>query len=219
MPRQIANVHDAFFKQVLADPELAGQFLREQLPPEVADLLGPESPEPLPASFVDEQLREHHSDLLFRVHLKAGSEAFAYLLLEHKSSPDEGARLQLLRYVVRVLTNWYEQGPVAVSHETIRQVLHRRMSDREEQIMGWLTQPYFEQGIEKGIEKGIQQGRVEGHAKSLVRLLERRFGGLPAHVRKRVFAADMQSLDTWFDRAIDAADLQSVFAEPLAVHG
>jgi predicted transposase YdaD len=329
MPRQIANVHDAFFKQVLADPELAGQFLREQLPPEVADLLGPESPEPLPASFVDEQLREHHSDLLFRVHLKAGSEAFAYLLLEHKSSPDEGARLQLLRYVVRLLTNWYEQnerrlplppvlpllahqgpgdwkfscefvdlfgavpaplrpylpafrhalvdlaatpddalsdtarlraflkalkygrrpdlperlgiifaeagalqrrdllliltyldkGPVAVSLETIRQVLHRRMPDSEEQIMGWLTQPYFEQGIEKGIEKGIQQGRVEGHAKSLVRLLERRFGGLPAHVRKRVFAADVQSLDTWFDRAIDAADLQSVFAEPLAVHG
>jgi Putative transposase, YhgA-like len=49
MPRQIANVHDAFFKQVLADPELAGQFLREQLPAEVADLLGPESPEALPA--------------------------------------------------------------------------------------------------------------------------------------------------------------------------
>jgi hypothetical protein len=29
----------------------------------------------------------------------------------------------------------------------------------------------------------------------------------------------VQSLDTWFDRAIDAADLQSVFAEPLTVHG
>jgi predicted transposase YdaD len=333
MPRQIANVHDAFFKQVLADPELAGQFLREQLPPEVADLLTREPPEPLPASFVDEQLREHHSDLLFRVHLKGGSEAFAYLLLEHKSSPDEGARLQLLRYVVRVLTNWYEQnerrlplppvlpllahqgpgewtfscefadlfgavpaplrpylpafrhalvdlaatqdealsvtarlraflkvlkygrrpdlperldiilaeaealerrdllliltyldkGPVAVSLETIRQVLHRRMPDSEEQIMGWLTQPYFEQGVEKGIEKGIQQGiqqgRVEGHAKSLVRLLERRFGRLPVHLRERVFAADMQSLDNWFDRAIVAADLKSVFAEPLTVHG
>jgi predicted transposase/invertase (TIGR01784 family) len=333
MPRQLTNVHDAFFKQVLADPELAGQFLREQLPPELADLLGPESPEPLPASFVDEQLQEHHSDLLFRVHLKAGSEAFAYLLLEHKSSPDEGARLQLLRYVVRVLTNWYEQnerrlplppvlpllahqgpgdwtfscefvdlfgtvpaplrpylpafrhalvdlaatqdealsatarlraflkalkygrrpdlperldiilaeaaalerrdllliltyldkGPVAVSLETIRQVLHRRMPEREEQIMGWLTQPYFEQGVEKGIQQGRAEGHAEGHAegqaKSLVRLLERRFGPLPAHLRKRVFAADVQSLDTWFDRAIDAADLQSVFAEPLTVHG
>jgi predicted transposase YdaD len=58
---------------------------------------------------VDEELRQHHSDLLFRVRLR-GSEAFAYLLLEHKSSPDPGARLQLLRYVVRILTHWYEQN-------------------------------------------------------------------------------------------------------------
>jgi predicted transposase YdaD len=247
--------------------------------------------------------------------------------LEHKSSPDEGARLQLLRYVVRILTNWYEQnerrlplppvlpllahqgpghwrfscefvdlfgaaplrpylpafrhalvdlaakqdgdlsatarlraflkalkygrradlperldiilaeaaalrrqdllliltyldkGPVAVSLETIRHVLHRRIPDREEQIMGWLTQPYFEQGVEKGIQQGRAEGHAEGQAKSLVHLLERRFGPLPAHLRKRVTAADVRTLDTWFDRAIDAADLQSVFAEPLIVRG
>jgi hypothetical protein len=93
------------------------------------------------------------------------------------------------------------------------------MPDREEQIMGWLTQPYFEQGIEKGMQEARAKGHAEGQAKSLARLLERRFGHLPAHLRQRVFAADVQSLDTWFDRAIDAADLQSVFAEPLTVHG
>jgi hypothetical protein len=101
----------------------------------------------------------------------------------------------------------------------IRQVLHRRIPDREEQIMGWLTQPYFEQRVEKGIEQGRAEGQAEGQAKSLVRLLERRFGRLPAHLRQRIFAADVQLLGTWFDRVIDAADLQSVFAEPLTVHG
>jgi hypothetical protein len=30
--------------------------------------------------------------------------------LEHKSSPDSAARLQLLRYIVRILVNWYEQN-------------------------------------------------------------------------------------------------------------
>jgi len=80
------------------------------LPADVVSLLGPEPPEPLPGTFVDEELRQHHSDLLFRVRLKAGSEAFAYMLLEHKSSPDPGARLQLLRYVVRILTHWYKQN-------------------------------------------------------------------------------------------------------------
>jgi predicted transposase/invertase (TIGR01784 family) len=95
---------------VLGEPALAGTFLREHLPADVAELLGPELPEPVPGSFVDEELREHHSDLLFRVQLKAGREAFTYVLMEHKSTPDRGARLQLLRYVVRILTEWYEQN-------------------------------------------------------------------------------------------------------------
>ena len=55
MSNQVANVHDAFFKQVLGDPGLAGKFLREHLPPDVADLLGPDLPEPVPGSFVDEE--------------------------------------------------------------------------------------------------------------------------------------------------------------------
>ena len=110
MSKQLANIHDAFFKHVLSDPQLAGTFLREHLPPDVADLLGPELPEPVSGSFVDKELRQHHSDLLFRVRLKAGRGAFAYVLMEHKSSPDQGARLQLLRYVVRMLTDWYDRN-------------------------------------------------------------------------------------------------------------
>jgi predicted transposase/invertase (TIGR01784 family) len=66
-------------------------------------LLAPGQPEVISGSFVDEELRQHHSDVLFRVQLKSGSDAFAYVLVEHKSVPDPIARLQLLRYVVRVL--------------------------------------------------------------------------------------------------------------------
>lgn len=108
MSNQVAKVHDAFFKQVLSDPKLADTFLREHLPADVVGLLGPERPEPYPGTYVDEELRQHHSDLLFRVRLKTGCDAFAYVLLEHKSSSDPGARLQLLRYVVRILTHLYK---------------------------------------------------------------------------------------------------------------
>ena len=73
MSNPLIQVQDAFFKQVLSDSRLAETFLREHLPADVVDLLGPEPPEPVPGSFVDEELRQHHSDLLFRVHLKAGS--------------------------------------------------------------------------------------------------------------------------------------------------
>jgi hypothetical protein len=61
MSNQVANIHDAFFKQVLSDPKLADTFLREHLPADVVGLLGPEPPEPVPGSFVDEELRQHHS--------------------------------------------------------------------------------------------------------------------------------------------------------------
>jgi predicted transposase YdaD len=110
MSTQLPNIHDAFFKQMLSDPELAGTFLREHLPADVMSLLGPEAPEAIPGSFVDEALQEHHSDLIFRVHLNTGSSAFAYVLMEHKSVPDKAARLQLLRYVVRLLSRWYRQN-------------------------------------------------------------------------------------------------------------
>jgi len=83
--------------------------------------------------------------------------------------------------------------------------------------MGWLTQPYFEEGLERGLEQGLEQGRAQGQAKSLVRLLEKRFGALPDPLRTRVLGADVQSLDAWLDRVFDAADLQAVFAEPLPI--
>jgi predicted transposase/invertase (TIGR01784 family) len=103
------KLHDSFFKNFMGEPELAGRFLQEHLPSEVAELLAPETPELLPGSFVDEHLAQHHSDLLFRLRLKTGDPALAYLLLEHKSSPDKGTPLQLLRYIVRILAKCYDE--------------------------------------------------------------------------------------------------------------
>ena len=110
MSNQLSNIHDAFFKQILSDSELANTFLREHLPSGVTGLLGPEPPEIVAGSFVDEELRQHHSDLLFRVHLKVGQNAFAYILVEHKSSPDSAVGLQLLRYIVRILVKWHKEN-------------------------------------------------------------------------------------------------------------
>jgi predicted transposase YdaD len=123
MSNQIVNIHDAFFKNVLSDSALAGTFLREHLPPEVVGLLSPEPPEPLLGTYVDEELRQHHSDLLLRVHLKDGCDAFAYVLLEHKSSPDPGARLQLLRYVARVLDHRYKENKQRLPLPTVLPLL------------------------------------------------------------------------------------------------
>lgn len=329
MSSQLANLHDAFFKRVLGDQKAADTFLREHLPAEVMALMTCDPPELVRGSFVDEELRQHHSDLLFRVQLNTGQDAFAYVLVEHKSSPDPMTRLQLLRYVVRILVTWYEEhdkrlplppvlpllvhqgpgdwnistefvdlfgatpeilrphlpsfrhglvdlasmpddrlsgeprlrahlkalkyarrpdlaekvdvllaeapvlevldvaliltyidrGPIAVSPDVIREALHRIAPDREEEIMGHLTQPYFAKGLAEGRVEGRAEGRVEGRVEgrtegeaiALARLLETRFGALPTALRQRVFTADLASIETWFERAIDGPDLESVF--------
>jgi hypothetical protein len=56
----------------------------------------------------------------------------------------------------------------------------------------------------------LQEGRLEGEAALLLRLLERRFGALPAAVRDRVAAADAAALDTWSLRVLDAGSLEDV---------
>jgi predicted transposase/invertase (TIGR01784 family) len=103
------NIHDSFFKRVLGDPRAADTFLREHLPQDLVSLFAPQLPELLPGSFVDELLGQHHSDLLFHIQLKTGHDALAYLLMEHKSSPEAETRLQLLRYIVRILTQWHDE--------------------------------------------------------------------------------------------------------------
>lgn len=87
MSNQIGNIHDSFFKRTPSDPALAGTFLREHLPPELVELLGPEVPVVIHGSFVDEELRQHHSDLLIRMRLRSGNDAFSYVFMEHHYCP------------------------------------------------------------------------------------------------------------------------------------
>ena len=46
-------------------------------------------------------MQAHQTDLLYRVRLANGGQAYIYFLFEHKSYPDPLVALQLLRYMVR----------------------------------------------------------------------------------------------------------------------
>ncbi|MBF0400030.1 MAG: Rpn family recombination-promoting nuclease/putative transposase, partial [Magnetococcales bacterium] len=64
---EISQPHDRFLKLLLSDPEKAGTLMHERLPKGIRTLLSPEPPELVEGSFVDEELREHLTDRLFRV--------------------------------------------------------------------------------------------------------------------------------------------------------
>jgi len=99
---ELTNPHDSFFKEVFSRKEVAADFLRNYLPTDVLACLDENSINLTKDSFVDNELATHLSDLLYEVELRDGSDAYVYVLFEHKSFPDSEVAFQLLRYMVRI---------------------------------------------------------------------------------------------------------------------
>ena len=59
--------------------------------------------------------------------------------------------------------------------------------------------------------EALKEGEQKGEASLLLRLLERKFGRLPAQTRKLVRNADPQRLLAWGDRVLTAERLDEVF--------
>lgn len=66
-------------------------------------------------------------------------------------------------------------------------------------------------GEAKGLAKGKVEGLARGKAEALVRLLVSRFGTLPRSFRQQIRGAKLATIERWFDRALGARDLRSVF--------
>ncbi len=109
MASEPVNPHDAFFKQYLSYPQVAADFLRRQLPAEVVELLDLTELQLVKDSFVDERLRTHFSDLVYRTMTKMETPIALSLLFEHKSYPDEWVNFQILRYQVNLWQQEFDQ--------------------------------------------------------------------------------------------------------------
>ncbi len=104
------NPHDAYFKVVMGEARNANDLIRKHLPKDITSQFASDLPELVSGSFVDESLAVHLSDMLYRVKLKTGGDVFVYTLIEHKSSPDALAPLQLLRYMTRIWSDWTKEN-------------------------------------------------------------------------------------------------------------
>ena len=67
------------------------------------------------------------------------------------------------------------------------------------------------EGLADGLQQGLADGRRFGEVSLLERQLERRFGGLSAAVRERLYGASESELLLWGERLLDAASLAEVF--------
>jgi hypothetical protein len=109
------------------------------------------------------------------------------------------------------ILDYLDKSPVTVNINAMREALEQLVPDRKERIMGWFSQPFYEEGFAEGEAKGEARGEARGEAKIFIRLLEKQFGEIPASVRQRISTADAESIEAWVERSFDAPDLQSVF--------
>jgi predicted transposase YdaD len=101
------------FKTAFARLDIAQSELEAILPAEIRAQVDLASLEVCPGSFVDDDLRHSHSDLLYSVRTKRGGDALVYVLFEHQSSFDARMPLRLLRYIVRIWERWLGDHPLA----------------------------------------------------------------------------------------------------------
>ncbi|MBL9077578.1 MAG: DUF4351 domain-containing protein [Planctomycetes bacterium] len=65
--------------------------------------------------------------------------------------------------------------------------------------------------LNEGMQRGMQQGMQQGSARTVLRLLERRFGSLDAATTERVADATLEELETIAAGLLDAPTLSAVF--------
>ena len=100
MAKNITNPHDKYFSAVFSYKEITEKFLHSFLPAQYLQHLNLGSLERITGSFIDENLQEHFTDMLYQCQLKNSKQIiWISLLLKHKSYNDQETDFQLLDYI------------------------------------------------------------------------------------------------------------------------
>ncbi len=101
--------HDAVFKTFLSRVETARDFIKIHLPPALLNLCDLNTLRLEPGSFVEDDLRQYYSDILYSLKTTCG-EGYIHVLIEHQSSPDRHMAFRLMRYAIAVMQRHLEAG-------------------------------------------------------------------------------------------------------------
>ncbi|MEA3644076.1 MAG: hypothetical protein VBE63_29760 [Lamprobacter sp.] len=111
---------------------------------------------------------------------------------------ERGHERALIEEVLRLI-DWMIRLPKALEAE-FRQELYAYEEQRQ--------MPYVTTFEQAGIEKGVQQGE----ARTLLRLLDQKFGPEAVQVhRERIEAAELEQLEAWLDRILSAETPETIF--------
>jgi predicted transposase/invertase (TIGR01784 family) len=146
---KLPTPHNNFFQYALSHPAAARNLIEMHLPADLVQILDLDSLELQKDSFIDDELRDSYSDMLYSIRLSgrlSGQdgepiEGQVYLLLEHKSQSDPMTCFQMLRYIVRIWEQRLRKGqslcpvfPLVIYHG--QEVVGTRWSRRVDRWTG-----------------------------------------------------------------------------------
>jgi recombination-promoting nuclease RpnB len=109
--------HDATFRQFLTQPEIARDFMELHLPAEMRAICDLNTLKLESGSFVEDNLRQYFSDVLYSLQTTAG-DGYIHVLVEHQSTPDKHMAFRLMRYAVAAMQRHLDAG-----HKTLPLVI------------------------------------------------------------------------------------------------
>lgn len=101
--------HDATFRQFLTQPDIARDFMELHLPAELRAICDLSTLKLESGSFVEDDLRQYFSDVLYSLKTTAG-DGYIHVLVEHQSTPDKHMAFRLIRYAVAAMQRHRRQG-------------------------------------------------------------------------------------------------------------
>ncbi|HFV9933085.1 TPA: Rpn family recombination-promoting nuclease/putative transposase [Salmonella enterica subsp. enterica serovar Bovismorbificans] len=101
--------HDATFRQFLTRPEIAREFMAIHLPAELRAICDLSTLKLESGSFVEDDLRQYFSDVLYSLKTTDG-DGYIHVLLEHQSSPDIHMAFRMTRYAVAAMQRHLDAG-------------------------------------------------------------------------------------------------------------
>jgi Putative transposase, YhgA-like len=162
--------------------------------------------------------------LLFRLEQRHSPEEFAKLIDEvigwfrHHEGLGELRRL-FSEMIHQVLAGLRMNVPLEIDLLEMKTMLAtqaaawkeewRAQGVAEGRAVGWTEGKAAGKAV--GKIEGKIEGKTEARAEALTDLLLKRFGSLHSALHTRIRTADLATLEKWFDRAIDAPNLSSVF--------
>ena len=105
-----SNPHGTFLRQTLSHQPTAREFFKVVIPEDMQQLLDVTTLEISKDQFVDSELENQLSDMLFRVYRKDLMPAYIYLLFQHKGNPEPLMSYLLFRYMERIWEQTINQG-------------------------------------------------------------------------------------------------------------